>query len=121
MRQLCDVFIADDDLPLTVGDTRAVVADPDLRPVALVRDRPSTNGNHRAVSVLDRIFNHLFERASENLVSSNPQLFGKVYVDVGWISELPIEGPIGSIVEPVGIDIPAAMKGTRQNSLSDFV
>mgnify|MGYP006278710419 CR=1 FL=1 len=45
----------------------------------------------------------------------------QLYVDVGWMRELLIEGPIGRIVEPVGIDIHAAMKGTRQNSLSDFV
>jgi len=88
MRQLRDVLFTGHDFPLAVGDSGAVVVDPDLHPITLIRGilSPDCNCRDWGLSVLYRVFDQFFHRMRDVLTSVRPQLLGEIQIDVGlWV------------------------------------
>ena len=45
----------------------------------------------------------------------------QLYVDVGRMRDVVIKRPMGRILEPLGVDVEAAMTGTRQGAIADYI
>lgn len=45
----------------------------------------------------------------------------QLYVDVGRMRDVVLKRPMGRVLEPIGIDVDAAMTGRKQNAIGDYV